>query len=105
MIMAKMPIAGIAADEAGKLPALMMLRRRSNQMILQFRNDSRVQYHPSYAEMVRNTRLESLRTLDEMFTTLLANETLPASDRAYYQKELRKVRASISGLQRSANVA
>lgn len=67
-------------------------------MIFEFRNDSRVKHNPSYAE----SRLTALNTLQQIFSTLLENKTLPALDRAFYVKELRKVRASISGLQRNA---
>lgn len=71
-------------------------------MILQFRNDSRVTHNPSYAEMVSTTKLDSLRTLKQMFSTLLENKTLPAKDRAYYQKQYREMCASISEIQRNA---
>lgn len=66
--------------------------------IFEFRNDSRVEYHPSYTE----SRLKALHTLQEMFSTLLANKTLDRSTRVYYQRELAQVQLSISQLQRSA---
>lgn len=69
--------------------------------ILEFRNDSRVQYHPNYAE----SRLNDLGTMQTMFATLLANKTLDSSDRAFYEKELSQVQLSISELRRNNQTA
>lgn len=57
-------------------------------MILQFRNDSRVQYHPSYREAMQN----SLHTSERMLTGYIESAKTP-EDKRFFERRLEEVKS------------
>lgn len=65
--------------------------------ILQFRNDTRITYNPSYEATI----LQGLQDSIEMFEALKA-EAKTQADQVYYQEQLAVIKARIAGLRQKA---
>lgn len=57
-------------------------------MILQFRNDSRVQHHPGYKEAMQN----SLHTSEQMMAAFIASAKTP-EDKRFFESRLEEIRS------------
>lgn len=57
-------------------------------MILQFRNDSRPEHHPSYAEVMK----ESLHTSERMLTGYIESAKTP-EDKRFFERRLEEVKS------------